>query len=79
MLTSCDCGTAHKPGCPFYPKYGCEVTYAPSVSPPIYGWVCPVCHGGLSPFIFRCPCTPAEPVGMPITTTTTSTGETNND
>lgn len=26
--------------------------------PAAYGWVCPVCGGGNSPFTTRCPCVP---------------------
>ena len=27
-------------------------------SPPLIGWTCPICGGGMSPFTDRCPCVP---------------------
>jgi len=27
------------------------------VKPVLYGWLCPACGGGVSPFVSKCPCT----------------------
>lgn len=36
----------------------------PPTHQPLYGWVCPVCGGGVSPMAFRCPCTPYVSAGI---------------
>jgi hypothetical protein len=33
--------------------------------PQLAGWTCPICSGGVSPLVSRCPCTPMPAYTMP--------------
>ena len=59
MLTvGCTCGcSVHVWPCPWAAN-PVQVVSSPT---PMQGWICPVCHGGNSPFAVRCPCVPAHP------------------
>lgn len=60
----CTCGSsgAHYPPCPFAPV-------SPQAAPLQFtGWVCPVCGGGVGPFVQRCPCRPVVGDGASIMT-----------
>lgn len=42
---------------PITPPKGTTTTFSASTPPPkLYGWICPVCGRGLSPFTYVCPC-----------------------
>lgn len=64
----CTCGSsgAHYPPCPFAPAPQ-ATPFVPAPQTPGFqftGWVCPVCGGGVGPFVQRCPCRPVDGVSV---------------
>jgi len=63
-MTNCpDCGTVPCQAHTVKLLPNQPVNIAPDLTPMITfgmsGWICSVCHGGVSPFVTRCPCKPS--------------------